>query len=308
MTRRNKAFDQLVTHIEKRLQAQGSVVTWLDQTLDPDDPAEPRAIDITIQRDGLLTLVEIRDHKLADPTAWLQELAGRRRNLKADAAIAVTALKVDETIDRTAASLGIILRPLPQLSDPEIDGWGTAVPVEIVSMEFQTLHLQASIRETDAAQVSAQPTIAGRNPDENAMAALIAVLRKSFHDKVTDEWSRWKVDLEHHGVTVDGAPVQALTVVFEARLVRERVEMASCVVVPSGKHQFDGDLLVVDLGQQKQGPNRLLHDVAPVADRPSGPRAVKIVGGDSMSQSQFDVITLDVIALPGTVDVARSGG
>lgn len=307
MTRRGAAFDLLVTHIEKRLQAQGSTVTWLDQTLDPGDPSEPRAIDITIQRDGRLTLVEIRDHKAADPAGWLAEFAARRRNLQADAAIAVTALTIDAALDAAATRHGLILRPLTELSDPEIDGWGRTVPVEIVSMQFQKLHLQASIREAESGLIQPQPTLASRTPGENAVAVLVAFLRQAFHDKIGDGWSRWKVDLEHDGVTVDGAAVQAMTVVFEARLERQRIALASCVMVPPGKHPYDGQLLIVDLSQQVQGPNRLLHDVIPDAGLTGGPRSVKIVGGDAMAQSQFDVITMDVIAVAGQLDVARTG-
>jgi len=56
----------------------------------PDNPSQPRQIDITIKRDGKLTLVECRHHRSRQNVKWIEEMMGRRVSLEADCAIAVS--------------------------------------------------------------------------------------------------------------------------------------------------------------------------------------------------------------------------
>ena len=64
--------------IHQLLEIEGSTVTWNDHIPDPDNPSRPRQIDVSIRRDGSLTLVECRIHKDPQDVTWVEELMGRR--------------------------------------------------------------------------------------------------------------------------------------------------------------------------------------------------------------------------------------
>jgi hypothetical protein len=53
----SKAFEQQIHRILELLEGSGAEVTWDDHIPDPDNPSRLRQIDITIRRDGKLTLV-----------------------------------------------------------------------------------------------------------------------------------------------------------------------------------------------------------------------------------------------------------
>jgi hypothetical protein len=51
----HKKFERQVERIHQLLETEGTIVTWNDHIPDPDNPAQPRQIDVSIRRDGLLT-------------------------------------------------------------------------------------------------------------------------------------------------------------------------------------------------------------------------------------------------------------
>jgi hypothetical protein len=112
----HKKFEQQVERIHQLLEVEGSTVTWNDHIPDPDNPSRPRQIDVSIRRDGALTLIECRIHKDPQDVTWIEELMGRRTSLKADAVIAVSASGFTTTAREKAAAHGIHLRDLAALS------------------------------------------------------------------------------------------------------------------------------------------------------------------------------------------------
>jgi hypothetical protein len=50
-------LERQVERIHQLLEVEGSTVTWNDHIPDPDNPSQPRQIDISIRRDGSLTLI-----------------------------------------------------------------------------------------------------------------------------------------------------------------------------------------------------------------------------------------------------------
>lgn len=300
MTKPTSAFDLLVDRIATLLRAEGCAVTWLDDTLDPDDPSEPRAIDMTLTRDNRLTLVELRDHRLTDHAGWFGALSRKRHNVKADAAIAVVAGEVSQTDRETADRLGIILRPLVGLSDPEVRRWGRTVTVRLTHVEYRTLRLQCIVPERHADAISEPPAIGSSIGMDNPTGELIAYLRQEFAERISPKWTRWKADIADHNLTLDGVPVLNLAVIFEARFVTDTHRIQSAVAYPAGPGGgTEGAMHVIaDVSQISQSDNRLFHraeidlgDGTPVAGH-------KLVGADGLGLSNFDVITLDVITVP----------
>src|SRR5262249_26261467 len=107
-----EAFEQQISRIHELLESSGADVTWNDHISDPDNASQPRQIDITIRRDGRLTLVECRLHRARQGVKWIEELIGRRMSLAADSIIAVSASGFTKGALKKAARFGIILRDL----------------------------------------------------------------------------------------------------------------------------------------------------------------------------------------------------
>jgi len=57
----SEAFEQQIHRIHELLEGSGAGVTWNDHVPDLDNPSQQRQIDVSIKRDGKLTLVECRD-------------------------------------------------------------------------------------------------------------------------------------------------------------------------------------------------------------------------------------------------------
>jgi hypothetical protein len=88
--KKSKAFEQQIHRIHELLDGSGAEVVWNDHIPDPDNPSQPRQIDVTIRRDGKLTHVECRQHHTRQDVQWIEELIGRRTSLGADSIIAVS--------------------------------------------------------------------------------------------------------------------------------------------------------------------------------------------------------------------------
>lgn len=116
-------FERRIERIHSLLERE-AIVTWNDRIPDPDNPSQPRQIDITIRRDGALTLVECRIHKDPQDFTWIEELIGRRASLRAKAVIAVSASGFTQGAQAKAQRFGIFLRDLLSLTTDEVRGWG----------------------------------------------------------------------------------------------------------------------------------------------------------------------------------------
>ena len=80
MSEVSKKFERQIQRIHELIEESDAQVEWNDHIPDPDNPDQPRQIDVTIKRDGKLTLVECRIHKNKQDVKWIEELMGRRRH------------------------------------------------------------------------------------------------------------------------------------------------------------------------------------------------------------------------------------
>jgi len=130
-------FEKQVERILRILEAEGASVTWNDRIPDPDNPAQLRQIDVSVRREGRLTLVECRAHSRPQDVKWIEELYGRRVSLGADSVIAVSASGFTEGAVRKANRLGVFARDLRNLSDEEIHTWGRGTRVRLSYVKFE---------------------------------------------------------------------------------------------------------------------------------------------------------------------------
>ncbi len=78
---KSEKFERQIERIHKLIEGPGSQVTWNDRIPDPDNEDQPRQIDVTIRRDGKLTLVECRIHRQKQDVSWIEEIIGRKASL-----------------------------------------------------------------------------------------------------------------------------------------------------------------------------------------------------------------------------------
>lgn len=134
-------FEHQIRRIHQLIEQPDSVITWNDRIPDPDNPKQPRQIDITIRRDNKLTLVECRIHKEKQDVKWIEELIGRRASLKGDAVIAVSASGFTEGAILKAKKFGIILRDVVSLTEEEISAWGHSTTVTLTFYKYKNVHI-----------------------------------------------------------------------------------------------------------------------------------------------------------------------
>jgi hypothetical protein len=72
MTKESEEFEHRIHRIHELMEGSGAEVTWNDRHPDPDNPSQPRQIDITIKRGGSLTIVECRLHKQRQDVKWIE--------------------------------------------------------------------------------------------------------------------------------------------------------------------------------------------------------------------------------------------
>lgn len=142
MTNIPEKFEKQIYRIHKLIEQDGSKVIWNDKIPDPDNPSQARQIDISIGRDGNLTLIECRIHEKTQDVKWIEELIGRRLSLRADAVIAVSNSGFTEGAKLKAKEYGIILRDLQGLTEEEIQEWGHSTRIWLTFFEYRDVEIE----------------------------------------------------------------------------------------------------------------------------------------------------------------------
>lgn len=145
MEKPSTQFEKKIKRIHDLIEQEGSIVTWDDHLPDPDNPEQARQIDISIKRDGKLTIVECRFHKKSQDVKWIEELIGRRLSLNADALIAVSSGGFTKGAIKKADRYGIILRDLLTLTEEEISKWGYSTRVWLNFYQYHNINFEFTI-------------------------------------------------------------------------------------------------------------------------------------------------------------------
>jgi hypothetical protein len=161
LPKQSDLFEQLIQRIHELLERDGAEVTWNEHIPDPDNPRQPRQVDVTVRRDGTLTLIECRIRKKPQDVMWIEELMGRRDSLGATAVVAVSASGFTDGARLKAAAKGVALRELAQLSDDDIRAWGRSVSMALFCYQYSDLVLTLGLEgevppDRDAVDVAMQ--------------------------------------------------------------------------------------------------------------------------------------------------------
>jgi hypothetical protein len=212
MTEKSEAFEQLNTRIHKLL-AGKSKVTWNSSIPDPDDPTQPRQIDILIEEHGgRRTSVECRDRTGVQSVMWVEELIGRKQSLGLDGMIGVAVNGFTPLAQKKAARYGIILYDFRTLTDAEIASWANAATVRATFVQFKPLEITAGIHHSDA----------GRLPPPSAPLSFLrfggdgyaAVMDMIRDDAFAKQGMQHGMSLDPTGFEIDGIPLTLLRATF----------------------------------------------------------------------------------------------
>src|SRR5229473_2125201 len=135
------AFEQQVRRIYELIAESGAEVTWNDHIGDPDNPPRTRQIDVTLRRNGALTLVECRLRKAPQDVQWIECLIGRRISLGAQSVIAVSSSGFTSGALTKARQYGIITRDLQRLTDKEVESWGQRIELTLYYYQYSDLEV-----------------------------------------------------------------------------------------------------------------------------------------------------------------------
>jgi hypothetical protein len=135
------AFEQQIRRIYELIAESGAEVTWNDHIGDPDNPPRTRQIDVTLRRNGALTLIECRLHKAPQDVQWIECLIGRRISLGAQSVIAVSSSGFTAGALAKARQYGIIARDLQRLTDKEVESWGQRIKLTLYYYQYSELEV-----------------------------------------------------------------------------------------------------------------------------------------------------------------------
>jgi hypothetical protein len=224
----HRQFERQIERIHQLLEIEGSTVTWNDRIPDPDNPTQPRQIDVSIRRDDSLTLVECRLHKAPQDVTWIEELMGRRTSLKADAVIAVSASGFTKSAREKANVHGIHLRDLATLSRGEIQNWGRRRTFTLSFCEFTdvTLIVEANGAPSDRSKLT--------DAEGKPLSPLVwrALYQSIMQNLDKDKWTGAPGTIEVPVMVtslINGRPPTSMTLHANVRRIRESVQLATVV-------------------------------------------------------------------------------
>ena len=236
--RTSDEFEQQIHRICELLADSGAEVTWNDHIPDPENPAQPRQIDVTIKRGDALTLVECRQHKSRQNVKWIEELIGRRVSLGAQSVIAVSSSGFTEGAVNKARKHGIILRDLQKLTEQEVTGWGQRVSITLFFYQYSDLRASfvftpESILKLDSEvlkhELRSHPCMQSLfNAAAQKLGELNLLANKQFGHKV-----EFSLRLEFPGLRICGEPL--LEVLFSGSTRLIALDVAAPVVYGYGE-------------------------------------------------------------------------
>lgn len=257
MSKESGEFEQMVARVHQLLEGQDVDVQWNEKIPDPDNPNQPRQIDILVRKGDLLNHIECRIHKEKQDVNWIEELIGRRISLNADAVVAVSASGFTSGAIKKAAKYGIILNDLLSLTDEEIKSWSRAIRISIFFYRYDEFKIflyfdSDDINELDLDTVSNElKNYNGLRTIFNAPADIIdeqkLIVKENLGNKVN-----FSARFEIGDFSLQGKVVRLVEVKGSARLEKIDLNVPLTLAYGSaeiGKEERNVYIQKFDLGQ-----------------------------------------------------------
>ena len=220
MSKISDNFERQIQRIHELIEETDAKVEWNDHIPDPDNPEQARQIDVTIKKNGKLTLVECRIHKNKQDVKWVEELIGRKVSLRADVIIAVSASGFTKGAILKAEKYGVILRDILSLTEEEIRSWGNKTKVWLTFYEYTKINIVfvfSKIIQTNISLIEIEKFLKD-NPDK-FYGIFEAISKAVDENKITRHKSPVKASLIPEDIEING--FNPKSVLFES-LVRTR--------------------------------------------------------------------------------------
>lgn len=241
MTKESEIFEKQISRILELLESSGAEVTWNDHIADPDNAEQHRQIDISIKREGKLTLVECRHHHACQDVKWIEELIGRRISLGADSVVAVSSSGFTRGAVHKAARFGVILRDVQELADAEIRSWGRTVALTVYFYQYLDLKLllffdMDSISRLDEEKLKAELKFyPGNQSLFNAAAEQIDRLKLVVKDN-RGNTAKFRIRLQLEDFRLCGEPVVEVEFSGRAKIVAREVNYLAVLAYGAPTH------------------------------------------------------------------------
>lgn len=230
MSKQSDKFEQLIKHIHDLLDQDGSIITWNDHLPDPDNPSQPRQIDITIKRENKITIVECRIHKSKQNVKWVEELIGRRISLQADAMIAVSASGFTKGAIAKAKKFGIILRDLVTLSKEEISSWGHLTKVRLIFYHFTNVDILFRFHPNDLNNINSEHINLYLQTSSNELYNLIEMISNTIvKDNHNNDSGKFTSTFKNKNLKIGEYPVASIDISLEFSVSKQELKIPSVV-------------------------------------------------------------------------------
>lgn len=225
-------FEQQIHRIHELIEGFDAEVTWDDRIIDPDQPSLRRQIDVTVKRDGRLTIIECRLHASRQNVKWIEELIERRRSLAADGVIAVSASGFTKAAIAKARRYGIVVRDLLELSDDDVREWGRSVELTMYFFAYSDVVLTITLSSEGLCRID---TVQARNElaHRGILATVFNQAAKLVGQRLIPAVADQNLTVtfgfrgEFSPFTVCGEPVLNFAVKGKARMVSKRLSAAT---------------------------------------------------------------------------------
>lgn len=239
MTKKSDNFELQIHRIYELLNQKGSKVTWDDKISDPDNPNQPRQIDISIKRDNKLTIVECRIHKKSQDVKWIEELIGRRSSLKADAVIAVSSSGFTQGAYLKAKKYGVILRDLLTLTEQEIKAWGHKTKVRLSFMVYSQVEIDLDF-DLQGLQLPATDIIIKNLKKSDALYRIFEMASDVIEEKnPTGKQANFKGEFSTEDFSFSGIKIETVKFTSGVSRITQFLEITSVVAFDAPEIKAD---------------------------------------------------------------------
>jgi Restriction endonuclease len=191
MVRPGRALEQLVAELERVLGPTDVVITSPDKIVGKLSKQE-REVDVSLRAGvgsaQILVIIECRDRQDPQDVRWVEELTGKREDVGADKAIAVSPTGFSAAAQNMARAKGIDLRTFADITASEVFRWLHLNTMTAYVRHIEFTKFRFGVGE-EALQPSAEVLSALSGPD----AGKALILRSKVDGSLTSMHEIWKL-------------------------------------------------------------------------------------------------------------------
>lgn len=208
-----RAFEQLVARIEQAAGPRGVKLQSPERVKDF-VTGRRREVDVTLRSaigtSEILVTIECRKRSPKQDVTWIEQLATKRRNIRAARTIAVSPVGFSASAVVVAAVEGIDLRKLEEVTKGDIDSW--LAPSHVIHVFRQSAHKQVGVsfrqQPGDPAAPTLAPEVAAQRAAHGVNAKIFTHLPSGTILGVNDIWLHAQSMQDFYGsVPADGTKV-----------------------------------------------------------------------------------------------------